>query len=101
MEGIDFHDVRSTRTDAEEVRVGNDAEGLVVLDDAGFVVPLGVGILDPDEGAELRRESEGWLEDMRVFPRETHFHLRTRLLVFPSRPPHRNSIASFFLGIVG
>lgn len=95
LEGIDFDGVRSTRAGAEQVRVRNDAEGLVVLDDAAFIVPHGAGIVDIDEGPELRRESEARLEDVRVFPRKTHFHLRTRLLVFPSRPPHR--ICSCFL----
>lgn len=58
--------MRVAGPDAEQVGVGNDAEGLVVLDDAGLVVPLGVLL---KQGTELRRKREGRLEYVRVFLR--------------------------------
>ena len=41
LERVALDDVRGAGPRAEQVGVGNDAEGLVVLDDAGLVVPLG------------------------------------------------------------
>lgn len=52
--------------DTEEIRVRDDAEGFVVLDDAGLVVPLGDAVVG-HERAELGREVESWFEDVWVF----------------------------------
>lgn len=81
LERFGFDDVRSAGSDAEKVGIGNDAKGLVIVDDAGLAVPAGVL---RKQGAELRRKRECRLEYVRVFLRQAHPHLRFRLLVFSS-----------------
>ena len=65
--------MRGARSDAEKVRIRNNAEGLVVLDDAGLVVPIRRVLID--NGAELWRNVEGWLEYVWVFLQLTHSDL--------------------------
>ena len=69
------------RSDAEQVRVGDDAEGFVVLDDAGLIVPLGdvVG----HESSELGREVETRFEDVWVLLGESDAYFGPRVLVLP------------------
>lgn len=65
LERFGFDDMRGAGSDAEKVGIGYDAEGLVILDDAGLAVPVGVL---RKQGAELRRKRERRLEYVRVFP---------------------------------
>lgn len=76
--------MRSARPNAEEVRVRNNAEGLIVLNDAAFVVPLDIG----GDGTKLRREREVGFEYARVLLWQSHLDFGPRFLVLPSRPPH-------------
>lgn len=69
-----------SRTDTEEIRVRDDAEGFVVLDDAGLVVPLG-DIVVGHESAELGREVESWFEDVWVFLGQSDAYFGSRVLV--------------------
>lgn len=81
LEGLAFDDVRSARSHAEQVGVGDETERLVVLNDAGLTVPLGKFV---NERAKLWREREGWLEQVWVLLWEAHSNLCPRSLVLPS-----------------
>ena len=65
--------MKSARSNVEKVRVRNSAEGLVVLDDTSLVVPIRRVLID--NGANLWRNIEGWLEYVWVFLRLTHSYL--------------------------
>lgn len=72
LKRVTFDDVGGARADAEQVRVGNDAEGLVILDDGTLFVPLGVRV---QERPELRRQIERRFEYTRVFLWQSYLHL--------------------------
>ncbi|KAF5950894.1 hypothetical protein HYC85_012887 [Camellia sinensis] len=64
LKRLAFDDVRSARSDAEEVRVRNNAESFVVVENTALVVPFGIGGID--HGTKLWREREGRFEYARV-----------------------------------
>ena len=72
------------RPDTGQVRVREDAEGFVVLDDASLVVPFGdiVG----HKSAELGRGVESWLKDIRIFLGKSNANFSAGVLIFSPRP---------------
>lgn len=73
-----------TRTD--QIRVRDEAEGSVVLDDTSLIIPFGdiVG----HESTELGREVESWFKDIRVLPWKSNANFSPRVPVLSSRPRH-------------
>ncbi|GMP60109.1 hypothetical protein CsSME_00023116 [Camellia sinensis var. sinensis] len=64
LKRLAFDDVRNARSNAEEVRVRNNAESFVVVENTALVVIFGIrGI---DHGTKLWREREGRFEYARV-----------------------------------
>lgn len=76
--GIDF------RYDGEGVGIGEDAEGLVIVVDAAFVVPFGVEFRFRYRFQELWGNRESRLEKPRVLLRQSYSNLGSRFLVFSS-----------------
>lgn len=77
--------MRGAGTDAEEVRVRDDAEGAVVAEDGALAVPL---YLFPSGGCESRRDVDGGFEDAGLLLREPDADLGPGILVLPSRSSH-------------
>lgn len=83
----------------KQIRVRDDAEGFVVLDDASLIVPFGYIVLH--ESAELGREVESWFKDIRIFLWKSNANFSPRVLVLSSRPRHLSpslsvSLTDFF-----
>ena len=82
LEGVGLYDIGSAGTDTEQVGVGDDTKGLVVVEDGALVVPFGFGEID--DGSELWWDGEGGLEDVGVLPGKSNADLGSRSLVLSS-----------------